>query len=226
MKKYDQALRYEIFEKEEYAVAKEAIQQANVIFDIGGHLGFFSEWCRSLWSEAEIHYFEPIEELYQEAKSRLNGEKKLIFNNVWIGVEEGEISFLVNDEKTMQSSKYASFLNSKWEEVKVKMTTLERYLDSLEPPLPPVANTGQALLQKEGIFVKMDIEGMEWDVLESWSEEIWEMIGSLIVEVHFLKEGDEERFLRLKEKLNQIFGTVVYQENAYSEKVGLLYGRK
>jgi hypothetical protein len=48
MQKHDQALRYEIFEKEEYSCAKQAIQRAKVIFDIGGHLGYFSEWCRSL----------------------------------------------------------------------------------------------------------------------------------------------------------------------------------
>jgi hypothetical protein len=35
MSNYDQALRYEIFEKEEYVLAKQTIKKATVIFDIG-----------------------------------------------------------------------------------------------------------------------------------------------------------------------------------------------
>ena len=103
--------------------------------------------------------------------------------------------------------------------MKVKMITLEEYLKK-SPSLR------SSPFPKGDFVVKMDIEGMEFEVLESWSEEIWEMIGSLIVEVHFLREGDMDRFLEMKAKLSQIFGTVVYEESAYSEKVGLLYARR
>ncbi|GHV25745.1 hypothetical protein FACS1894176_05030 [Bacteroidia bacterium] len=81
MPNYNEALRYEIFVKEEYACAKQAIQQADLIFDIGGHLGYFSQWCRKIGSEAEIHYFEPLPFLYEEAKERLKADPKITFHN-------------------------------------------------------------------------------------------------------------------------------------------------
>lgn len=48
MNKYDQALEYEIFIKKEYAFADYFIQNANLIFDIGGHRGYFSKYCLSI----------------------------------------------------------------------------------------------------------------------------------------------------------------------------------
>lgn len=81
MKDYNQALKYEIFIKEEYACAKTLIKSAKIIFDIGGHVGLFSEWCLKLNPQAEIHYFEPFEKLVQEAKARLQTfSSQIIFN--------------------------------------------------------------------------------------------------------------------------------------------------
>ena len=40
--KYEKALEYEIFIKEEYGFAKEKIQEAECIFDIWWHKWFFS----------------------------------------------------------------------------------------------------------------------------------------------------------------------------------------
>lgn len=48
MDKYNKALEYEIFVKKEYSFADEAIKQAKIIFDIGGHIGLFSEYCLSI----------------------------------------------------------------------------------------------------------------------------------------------------------------------------------
>lgn len=42
---------------------KEVIQNAKIIFDIGGHIRFFSEWCFTQNPKLTIHYFrQPFEE--------------------------------------------------------------------------------------------------------------------------------------------------------------------
>ena len=210
--KYNQALRYEIFEKEEYVCAKEVIQQATIIFDIGGHIGFFSERCRMFNKETEIHYFEPLPFLYQEAKVRLNKEKNLILNTVWIGVEEGNIPFLVNKEKTMQSSKYSSFLNPIGEAVNVNMITLESYLKKNTIPFIDL--------------VKMDIEGMEFEVLESWSTEVWKKIWSLVIEVHLFNEEMQKRYQKLKVLFHQNFSTVEEEVSEYTDTIRLVFCKK
>ncbi len=81
MKDYNQALKYEIFVKEEYACVKPLIPSAKTIFDIGGHIGLFSERCLGLNPQVQIHYFEPFESLVHEAKIRLQSfASQIIFN--------------------------------------------------------------------------------------------------------------------------------------------------
>ena len=112
--KYENALEYEIFVKGEYGFAKERIQSAKSIFDIWWHIWLFSKRCRTLNSNARIYYFEPIIEFYDKAKSINLNDKNIILNNLWIGSKSGSWIILLNGEKTMQSSKYASFLNKNW----------------------------------------------------------------------------------------------------------------
>lgn len=71
MKDYNRALEYEIFMKEEYGFAKEQIRTAKVIFDIGGHIGLFSQWCLQLNPQAQIFFFEPFPQHLEQAKERL-----------------------------------------------------------------------------------------------------------------------------------------------------------
>ena len=77
--KYERALEYEIFVKGEYAFAKERIQNAKCIFDIWWHIWLFSKWCRSLNSDAKIHYFEPVEEFVYQAKKILWEDKNIVY---------------------------------------------------------------------------------------------------------------------------------------------------
>ena len=69
--KYEKALEYEIFTKGEYSFAKNKIQNAKCIFDIWWHIWLFSKRCRSMESNARIHYFERVGEFYKKAKSTL-----------------------------------------------------------------------------------------------------------------------------------------------------------
>ncbi|MDR2541738.1 MAG: FkbM family methyltransferase [Candidatus Peribacteria bacterium] len=174
MPNYDETLRYEIFVKGEYACAKQAIQQADLIFDIGGHLGYFSERCRSLGSEAEIHYFEPLPFLYEEAKKRLDSDPKISFHNFGIGAKDEEIRFFINEEKSMQSSRYPSFLNKRGKEVKVKIKKLGNIFPNVSRKDGSVNRPNTT--ETPHILLKLDIEGMEYEVLESRSDDIWNNI--------------------------------------------------
>lgn len=211
MNRYDQALRYEIFEKWEYALAKEAILEAEVIFDIWSHLGFFAERCRALGSQADIYCFEPIVEIYETAKKRLNWDERIRFFPFWIGITDEKTEFFLNEEKTMQSGKYESFLNRKGKRVPVDLKRLK---------LP---NDWGLEVDNQKIFVKMDIEGMEYEVLESWDEKLWNKISSLVMEVHFLKTWDEARWGKLRSQLKSLFSSLVEEPSTYDERVRLAF---
>ena len=210
--KYEKALEYEIFVKGEYSFAEEKILGAKCIFDIWWHIWLFSQWCRSLNSEAKIYYFEPIKEFYDKAESELWSDKNIILNNLWISSNSWNWILLFNEEKTMQSSKYSSFLNRNWKEVVVEFTTFRDYL------------------KENGIdnvdVLKMDVEWMEFEILSSrWDFERWR-IDNFISEIHILNDGMKSEWNQIFLKIKNIFWNVKIIESWYCEEVFLVWAFK
>ena len=210
--KYEKALEYDIFVKEEYGFAKEKIKEAERIFDIWWHIWLFSKWCRKLNSDAEIHYFEPVGEFYKRAKESIWNDDKIFFNNYWIASEKWEWVIFLNEEKTMQSSKYTSFLNQKWRGVAVNFVTLKDYLQ-------------QGNIDKIDVL-KMDIEWMEFEVLDSFSDFEREKIESLIVEVHILNDKMKLEWNQIFLELRNIFWDIKIINSWYREEIFLLRANK
>lgn len=207
--KYNKALEYEIFVKEEYGFAKEKIKKANCIFDIWWHVWYFSEWCRKYNKTAKIYYYEPISELYDLAFEKLHHDKNVILNNFWVSEKTEEWILLFDGIKTMQSSKFSSFLNQKWEAKKVKFLSFNDIVDGYWFPLIDL--------------VKIDIEWMEFDVLSSLSFENRKKIGSLIIEVHLLNDEFNERWNNLYSNLKEKFSHVELIPSWYTEKIFLVW---
>ena len=206
--KYEKALEYEIFTKGEYSFAKSKIQNAKCIFDIWWHIWLFSQWCRIFNQEARIHYFEPVEDFYNRAKTTLWNDKNIILNNYGIDSKSGEWIILLNQEKTMQSSRYSSFLNPRWKEIECKFITLHNYL------------------QKNNInkidILKMDIEWMEFEVLSSrWDFERWK-INSLIIEIHILNEKMKAEWNQVFHKIKNIFWNIEIINQWYHKEIFLI----
>lgn len=210
--KYEKALEFEIFKKGEYSFAKEEIQNAKRIFDIWWHIGLFSKRCRNIGSNAEIHYFEPVGEFYNKAKSTLWNDKNIIINNLWIASISWNWTILLNEEKTMQSSKYSSFLNPNWKEIKANFITLKEYLNKNHI--------------NEIDVLKIDIEWMEFEVLPSRSDFEREKIQNLIIEVHLLNEKMKSDWIQIFTKIKNIFPNTKIIEWWYRKEIFLLRANK
>ena len=206
--KYEKALEYEIFVKEEYGFIKKEIKKAEYIFDIWWHIWLFSKRCRTLNSNAQIHYFEPVGEFYNQAKISLWNDQNIIFNNYWITPKSESWTILLNQEKTMQSSKYSSFLNPKWIETVVNFISLKDYLKQIN-------------ITKIDIL-KMDIEGMEFEVLDSRSDfERWK-IDNFIAEIHLLNNEMKYKWKYIFTKIKNIFWNVKLMYSWYRNEIFLI----
>lgn len=210
--KYEKALEYEIFKKGEYSFLENKISSAKCIFDIWWHIWLFSQWCRTLNQKAKIHYFEPVEQFYTKAKTKLWDDQNIILNNYWIGEKSGFWTILLNEEKTMQSSKYSSFLNTKGREVKSEFITLEKYLK-------------ENSITKIDVL-KMDIEGMEFEVLSSRWDYEWEKIDNIIVEIHLLNEKFKSEWNQIFLKIKWIFWNIKIIDSWYRSEIFLLWAYK
>ncbi|PZM85629.1 MAG: hypothetical protein DLD55_06405 [candidate division SR1 bacterium] len=213
MKDYNRALEYEIFIKEEYAFAKNQIKAAKVIFDIGGHIGLFSQWCLQLNPQAQIFFFEPFFQHLEQAKERLQAfAEQISFFPYAVGEQEGSQTFLFCPQKSMQSGKFRSFLNPTGQEQEIEVTKLNPYLENPEIERIEV--------------LKLDIEGMEFEVLNSLSELAWAKVESLICEVHVLSPEFEQEWEVLKRALQARFQVMEWKASPYTEKIGICFCQK
>ena len=210
--KYEKALEYEIFVKGEYSFSKEEIQNADCIFDIWWHKWLFAKRCRTQNSKARIHYFEPIKEFYKQANLALWNDKNIIFNNYWISAKSWEWIILLNQEKTMQSSKYTSFLNPKWTIIDVKFITLKEYIKHNQ-------------INKIDVL-KMDIEWMEFEVLSSRTNFELGKINNLIVEIHLLNEKMKQERNEILIKIKNTFLDIKTIKSEYCNDIFLLRAKK
>ena len=68
------------------------------------------------------------------------------------------------------------------------------------------------------LVVKMDVEGAEWDSLLQASDATLERIDQLVIELHFI---NEERFVKVLQRLNQFFHVAHLHINNWSCAEGL-----
>lgn len=173
MTKYEHALYYDIFTKRCYGFLDPAIADASVIFDVGGNIGFFAARCFAQNQTCTIHFFEPILSFCVDAQQRLQvWQDRLQVYPAAAWTQEGEISFFYNATKPMQSSLWTNhFLDPRGEEMDVATLDFAAFVASFPDRID---------------VLKMDIEGAEFAVLERFTQEHFQRIGSIAIEYHVL----------------------------------------
>lgn len=217
LNKYEQALHYEIFEKKEYAFLDEIIKSAKVILDVGWHLGFFSEYCLLLSAnkkDLQIHFFEPVKDLFKAAQSNLKKDKSnIIFNNKGLRSQNVKKEIFFNTEKTMQTSIYNQhFLNKKGVAQKVQFIRLDQYCNEYK-----IGNIN---------LLKLDVEWSEFEILESLEKCFFQNIKCLFFEYHLINKDFEKRFKNILRFLETIYMKVEIVESSYSSKIGYVLAHK
>lgn len=203
MGKYEEALRYEIFIKKEYEKYIPSLSSEKIVFDIGWHWWFFSEWCFEKGFSWEIYFFEPILYNYQKAKENLKKyEKHIHFFNVWIWLKKEKKEIFFNEEKTMQSSEFWETFLCKWWKTEIcdfeSLNDLVSTVDSID-------------------IMKMDIEWAEFEVLLNTSEETFKKIKILVLEYHEITPSMNKN--NLINTLSRYFSKIEENPSIYTKNV-------
>ena len=151
--------------------------------------------------------------LFETMKERLSlYQNQIHFFNYGISSKTEKIPFFFNAQKTMQSSRFSSFLNPQGEKTEVNMMTLSQILEEYQ--------ISQINL------LKMDIEGMEFEVFESRKESLFEHINAMIIEIHCFDKEKEEKSKWLQQWLPQFFSRVLFTPKEYDKRIGLFFCEK
>lgn len=161
------AIYTEVFQKQIYKY--QSNKSKPVIYDCGANIGLSVIYFKIKFPNAELHAFEPDPMIFNILKSNLapyNFSDLILHENaVWKSNEE--LSFLAQGGSSGKISKEESTF-------KVKGIRLKEWLN------------------QEIDFLKMDIEGVEFEVLKDCKDEL-KMVRNLFIEYHAFE--NEEQYL-------------------------------
>jgi len=202
----------EIFKYREYRRADEVIISARseeYIVDAGAHLGFFALYARALNPSVKIVCLEPNEKnflILQDNISR-NNVKKIIELNIGLAPESGKRNFSISNDS--HDSKMIGDRGDSFDEFYSKQTK-------------SLADLITSHKIKKIALLKMDIEGVEFEIIKKTNDDVYESISNIIMEYHdYAKDSHRiiEKILRQKGFSVEIF------PSKFEKKLGFIFAR-
>lgn len=148
-------IRYGVWEQEDTQIFTNYLPRKGVFFDVGANIGYYSILASSIMNpqSSQIHAFDPIRKNMKllEMSSRINGMYSITKCNT-LGISSLRCKQTLHVHETCKGS--SSFL-CEWEgdePIKCQMTTIDDYCRENNI--------------HEIDFMKMDIEGMEYEALQ------------------------------------------------------------
>lgn len=169
----DQSVVAEIFKWREYRVCEEYISHITLpIIDVGAHAGFFTLYVRSLNQESKIIALEPEPENIKALRRHIaeNNVRGVEVVPVALAEKSGKRWLEISTDSHNHQLIVKREKGEKKKVVVVEVLSLGALLDQTNIP-------------KAGL-IKMDIEGAETEVINSWTSEDFGRVGALILEYH------------------------------------------
>lgn len=182
-----------------------------VMIDIGMNTGFASLYFSSFPNIHQVYAYEPIPLLYNEAqinfKNNPRFEQKIQAFNIGIGKNNEQVTFQFNDKLSGMTSKYG--LHSKFKVDKIQ--TVDVKIQNAQDLIIQIANNHP----NNKIGIKIDCEGMEFEIFESFTKPIANNIKLIMLEWHYKFPNN------IIKKLKQNNFTVI--ENQREKLLGMIY---
>ncbi len=197
------------YESENFSFLKSCCKEGAVILDIGAHIGLFSAIAAKLaGSRGRVFAFEPAPNttpvLHQTI--RINKLAHLIEPvNQAMGKDTGKITFFISDEEADNSNSLVSYKDDrKLNGVEVEVNTIDNFI-------------GEKKLTKVD-FIKIDVEGAEYDTLRGGGEVFKKLRPCFILAIHpepIEKKGD--KLEDIYDLLVQLNYNIVYNNKPISK---------
>ncbi|MFI6340820.1 FkbM family methyltransferase [Streptomyces sp. NPDC050535] len=196
----------EIFEDESYIRASGiTLPSQPIIFDVGANIGIFSLFAAQSWPAAKIYAFEPVPEIFKILRENVRTLPDVTLYNSALGEKTGtkDITYYprytmlsgFNANKSADRTIVAQYIQNSFDEVtdpEVKhavLSNLDGLLDGMfEQQVTPVtvdriSNVVRHHNLNRIDLLKIDVEGSEMQVIKGIDEEIWPLLGNVVVEV-------------------------------------------
>ena len=147
--------------------------EINSVIDVGGNTGQYGTMLRKMGYKGDIFSFEPVQASFNELEKCCSADSKWSAFNYALGAEETEMKINVTNASAFASfykpNEYAKELRAKEVPVKSTETVKIRKLDDVFPEMI-------AANKQPNIFLKMDTQGYDLQVLQGAAEVIKQII--------------------------------------------------
>ena len=219
LRKYVPGQMYMPFEFTEEGAFVKRLQDNNidVVFDIGANNGTWASSLRSWGYVGKIISFEPQKAMFEELAIKAKVDERWDVCHCAIGNEDGEAEINVS-KNTLSSSlraMTAKHISAKGESIYTgKEKTVVKKIDSV---------LDRYVLDDSNVFLKIDTQGFEKNVLEGASKSLGRVKGvQLEMSFQELYEG-EVQFFELQQYVKSLGFILCHLENGFcDEKTGEL----
>jgi FkbM family methyltransferase len=164
-----------------------------VVWDIGANIGAAALYFAERFPDAEIHCFEPLPENHALMEKNLSGSARLKAHCLALGAGNSELEIHASDNPRNFGG--FSFHYSGTQEVPVHTVRV----------LTPAAVIAEGLAPAPD-FIKIDVEGAEYDILTAFEPEVLAKVAWITGELH------SKRSFALLEHLSQRFDIEVRKQ--------------
>lgn len=165
----DTYIKWEVFNNKTYLAEGFGIQSSDTVVDIGAHIGIFAVYAAKMVSKGVVLAYEPNPDnflLLQENKTLNNLSNLKIFNKA-VTSKGGEIDLYFSKYNTGGHSVFQRDSSNK---IKVPAVSLE--------------NVFKENNLKKVDYLKIDIEGSEFDIIFNSPKSIFITIDKIVLEYH------------------------------------------
>ena len=175
----------------------------NVIIDVGANRGQSIENFLKIYTNYEIHCFEPLNNLYKELKKKYSHDKNIYLNNHALGEENKESKFF-RYHNDVNSSFNRPAYGSNWEEKKKIFLNKEKLIEEeLKVKVLKLDEYFKINNLKFIDLLKIDTQGYEDKVL-SGSSEILKSNKINLIQLEFIMGNQYENRLNIIDYENHL----------------------
>jgi FkbM family methyltransferase len=130
---------------------------AGEVLDVGANEGQWASMALEFIDDKRLHCFEAVPQIFEKLKENVGQHTNATLNNYGLGSKQGSVEFCFYPDSSDQSSRYGYEMNDgfKKEKISVRIVPGDEYVS--QEKIEEIA------------FLKLDVEGMEMEVLEGFA---------------------------------------------------------
>lgn len=193
---------WEIWKAKIYDDTRFSIQASDIVVDIGAHIGGFSIRAARLTSSGAVYAYEASSKNYSilELNRQINRMENLHIHNNAVSHQSGEMKFFIPSDN--------GALGSLMQESDSPMETVQA------TTVTDIINDNKI---KQIDYLKMDVEGAEYDILLNCPSETLSKIQRIVMEYHEF-EGDQRNHRDLVKLLQSNGFHVEVEDGIFPQK--------